>query len=328
MKRVFVLTIAFCSFIAFFLLPDNVSALTLPNPNRSCVTDVGDNRNCSSPGVSSASWWDQAFFESTYHLGDFGSGGNIYKSIQFEWDTIGLCTGQTILVKGTIGGLTGFFKNGYDIQVWNNSAQMTCSLQQVDTSRVNFTCSGIGGGALWVYVNQTSFTPGTVYQIGLSKNLDVTCSASSSDVIINQNQNTENIINNQNQNTQQIIQGQEDIKDSITDDTVDTGSAGGFFEDFEDNDHGLSDIITLPLNFIKSLTSNTCSPLSVPLPFVNQNLSLPCMSEIYSQYFGAFFSIYQAVTTGLIGYWVAVRIFGLVKGFKDPEDDKIEVMDL
>ena len=127
-------------------------------------------------------------------------------------------------------------------------------------------------------------------------------------------------------------QGVEDaigsLEDTITDDTVNTDSAGGFFEDFEDNDFGLSDIITLPLNFIESLTSNTCVPLTLPLPFVNQNLSLPCMSEIYSQYFGAFFSIYQAVTTGLIGYWVAVRIFGLVKGFKDPEDDKIEVMDL
>lgn len=127
-------------------------------------------------------------------------------------------------------------------------------------------------------------------------------------------------------------QGVEDaigsLEGTITDDTVNTDSAGGFFEDFEDNDFGLSDIITLPLNFIKSLTSNTCEPLTLPLPFVNQNLSLPCMSEIYSQYFGAFFSIYQAVTTGLIGYWVAVRIFGLVKGFKDPEDDKIEVMDL
>ena len=119
-----------------------------------------------------------------------------------------------------------------------------------------------------------------------------------------------------------------DLSDTITDPSVDFDSSDSFFNNFEDNDYGLSDIITLPLQFIQNLTSNTCQNLVLPLPFVNQNLTLPCMNSIYQEYFGSFFTMYQAITTGLIGYWVAVRIYALVKGFKDPEDDKIEVMDL
>lgn len=314
MKRIFILSIALFSFMTYLLLPDDVSALTLPNPNRSCVTDISNNRSCSSPGISNASWWDQAFFESTYHLGDFGSGGNIYQSIQFEWDSIGLCTGQTILIKGTVGGLTGFFSNGYNIQVWNNSAQMDCSFQQVDTSRVNFTCSGIGGGPLWVYVNQTSFTPGVIYQIGLSKNLDVTCSASSSDVIINQNQNTENIINNQNQNTQQIIQGQEDIKDAITDDTPpDTSGL--------ENSAGwlpagpLDSILNLPLTMFQNLLnalSNQCTPVTVNLPYVDEPITLPCISVIFSQIDGLS-TWWNSIGLLLGGYILLKYLIGLEK---------------
>jgi hypothetical protein len=52
------------------------------------------------------------------------------------------------------------------------------------------------------------------------------------------------------------------------------------------------------------------------------------MTAIYNKHFGSIFTLYQTITTGFIAYWVAVRIFALIKGFKDPEDDKIEVMDL
>ena len=121
-----------------------------------------------------------------------------------------------------------------------------------------------------------------------------------------------------------------DINDSInnSDSSGATGSAGGFFEDFTTDTFGLTSVITAPLNFIKSLTSSSCTSLSVPLPFVDTNLTLPCMSTIYNTYFGGFYTLYQTITTGLIAYWVCVRIFNLVKDFKNPDHDEIEVMDL
>lgn len=132
------------------------------------------------------------------------------------------------------------------------------------------------------------------------------------------------------QTVNQVEQEIQQTQDTITneDTTGAEDSASGFFNDFTTDTFGLTSIITAPLNAINSLISSTCSPLVLPLPYVDKNLSLPCMSVIYNQYFGAFFSIYQLITTGLISYYVIVRIFNLVKDFKNPDHDEIEVVDL
>lgn len=122
----------------------------------------------------------------------------------------------------------------------------------------------------------------------------------------------------------------DDVQHSLTDDNVDgaDNSASNFFSNFQTDTYGLSSIITAPLNLIESLTSTTCQDLVLPLPFVNKNLTLPCMTKIYQQNFGTFFTIYQTITFGIISYWVIVRIFNLIKDFKNPDHDEIEVMDL
>lgn len=146
------------------------------------------------------------------------------------------------------------------------------------------------------------------------------------------NQNTE-IINKQ----QQLIDKQtatneklDDLNDTLNDDDTSQAatSASNFFSNFTTNQHGLTGIITAPLTAIQSLTSSTCADLVLPLPFVNQNLTLPCMRPIYNQHFGGFMQLYDIITLGIISYWVMVRIFALVKDFKNPEHDEIEVVDL
>lgn len=121
-----------------------------------------------------------------------------------------------------------------------------------------------------------------------------------------------------------------DMNDSINNDDT-TGAkdtASSFFTDFTTDTHGLTAIITAPLKLIKSITSTSCKPLVLPLPFVDKDLTLPCMSSIYSNYFGSFLSVYQLITFGIVAYWVCVRIFNLVKDFKNPDHDEIEVLDL
>lgn len=105
-------------------------------------------------------------------------------------------------------------------------------------------------------------------------------------------------------------------------------AASGFFSDFNTETFGLTSIITAPLNAINSIINSSCNSLVLPLPFVEKNLTLPCMNSIYSNYFKGFFDLYQIITTGLISYYIIVRIFNLVKDFKNPEHDEIEVMDL
>lgn len=118
----------------------------------------------------------------------------------------------------------------------------------------------------------------------------------------------------------------ETLNNSDTSGAQDSG--GGFFNDFTTDTHGLTGIITAPLSLIKSITSSSCSPLVIPLPYVDKDLTLPCMGEIYSNYFGSFLSIYQLITFGIVAYWVCVRTFNLVKDFKNPDHDEIEVLDL
>lgn len=121
-----------------------------------------------------------------------------------------------------------------------------------------------------------------------------------------------------------------DLNDNITskDTTESQTQANSFFDNFQTDTYGLSDIITMPLTLIKSLTNSTCVSLDLSVPFVDKTLSLPCMSSIYSKYFGSFFTLYQLVTFGFVAYWVSVRIFNLVKDFKNPDHDEIEVLDL
>lgn len=130
------------------------------------------------------------------------------------------------------------------------------------------------------------------------------------------------------QNTTQAV---EDVNDTLNDDdtTGATDEASDFFSSFSTDTFGLTSIITAPLNLIQSLTSSTCTPLHIPLPYLNNKyIDLPCMTSIYQSAFGSFFTMYQTITFGIIAYWVCVRIFNKVKDFKNPEHDEIEVLDL
>ena len=144
------------------------------------------------------------------------------------------------------------------------------------------------------------------------------------------NQDVVDAIEEGNQSQNETNDKLDDLNDNITnsDSSGATDSAGSFFEDFKDNDYGLSDIVTMPLEFIKGLSGTSCYLLELPLPFVDKDVEIPCMTSIYETYFGSFLTLYQIITTGFISYWVCVNIYGLVKGFKDPDTDKVEVMDL
>lgn len=48
----------------------------------------------------------------------------------------------------------------------------------------------------------------------------------------------------------------------------------------------IDSILNLPLTFLNSLTTNlskTCTPVELPLPFINDTLTLPCLNTVYSQ---------------------------------------------
>lgn len=109
------------------------------------------------------------------------------------------------------------------------------------------------------------------------------------------NINSNKMIDNQNQikNKLDELQGNinglkgslDDINSSITDSSSPNldglkNTAGWLPEGPIDS------ILNLPLTLLNSLTTNlskSCTPVELPLPFIDNNLTLPCLSTIYSQ---------------------------------------------
>lgn len=92
-------------------------------------------------------------------------------------------------------------------------------------------------------------------------------------------------------------------------------------------DHGLTAIIQAPINFLQSLNSKTCSNIVLPLPYLG-NATIPCMSSIYSTKFNDIYNLLKIVINGVLCYRMALSVVMIIKGAKNPNEDKIEVMDL
>lgn len=93
---------------------------------------------------------------------------------------------------------------------------------------------------------------------------------------------------------------------------------------------GLQQVILKPLNFLSEVSNETqnCTPLNLPLPFIDENISLPCMTPIYQNNFGNILLIYQTILTGLFAYYVGLNTFRGIKDLSNPRDDSIEVAKL
>lgn len=174
---------------------------------------------------------------------------------------------------------------------------------------------------------EISFFPFGIYD---SLGLGVVIGVDDIDSSINTIKEAIDSITSVNDSMNNIDNSLNDLSDNITNDNIDSANsnANGFFNNFESNDFGLSDIITIPLNLIKSITSSNCNVLILDIPYVNKTLTLPCLTSIYEQYFGSLLSLYQTISFGVISYWVCVQVFAMVKGFKNPDSDEIEVIDL
>lgn len=341
MKKILFTLLLLTPFIFFI---DEVNAETLPKPSTIEIenqsyglskyyTFTGDN-------IRTIGWYDLYGYATT--INDSGLIGFMDSRQNFWYDD--LCKGKEISIDVTTLAYYSpgnFYEQSGNLKLWNGEVATTCSLKSTSWNGnvSEWSCYGVITDRVLLTFENIAIGSTEYYNLAIYTGSSYKCDATNSDILnnlttigdkitTNQNQNTQDIINNQNTNQAQTNEKLDNLNQNITNDNIDSSSAGGFFSDYQDNDYGLSSVITAPLQFIQNLNSNTCTDLTLPIPFVNQNATLPCMTNIYNKHFGSVFTLYQTITTGFIAYWVAVRIFALVKGFKDPEDDKIEVMDL
>lgn len=116
------------------------------------------------------------------------------------------------------------------------------------------------------------------------------------------------------------------FKSLFTPDPTFTKQMVDLFTGFTTNTYGLTGVLSAPFSLLSKIQAQTynCQPVGLPVPYTGGTISLPCMSSIYQQRFGALFTMYQVITTAIISYYVLLGIFIQVKNMKDPENDRIE----
>lgn len=148
------------------------------------------------------------------------------------------------------------------------------------------------------------------------------------ETIINQNQQLIDGTNKTNDKLDDLKNNQNKTNDTLNNDNVDEANskANDFFNNFSDTDHnGISGIVKAPLVAFNSMLSNTCSPLTAT--YQGKEISLPCGDEFWSK-LSALKTFINLTYGGILCYLIAVKLFKLVNNLKNPNNDKVEVMNL
>lgn len=322
-----------------------VSALSFPQPNSIQITNNNNSTTIYNGSTVLASWY----------------GGNLYTSPDtYRRDWINgrvnvwyqnLCYNKIVNAQVTVmtydSRSSGIFFNSLNrLKVYNGQSESACALNSIQQNGkvATYTCNFTDYGTAAFFVNNLTFE-NTDFSLGIGVDSTYTCSPTTSDIIQSNQDQTNQIINNNNNNTTSIIQNNDsntnkitqeqqettdavnNVNNTLNDDNVNTQQASDFFSNFQSNNHGLSGIITSPLRLIQSLSSSQCSSLVLPLPFVNQSATIPCMSTVYNR-FPTFYNLWQLISTGLIAYYILINLFAKVHSLQNPQEDRIEVLNL
>ena len=320
-----------------------VSALSFPAPTSVQVTNNNNSQSIYNGSASLIGW---------YGVSGYSGNGSPYH-IQWNqgrfnfWYNGTLCQNKVVTAQVTTlmySSETGIdFSNSlFRLKVYNGQSETACALNtlQQNSKVATWTCIFTNYNNSAFFVNNLTFYNNN-FGIAIGNDSNYSCSPTTNDIIQsnqdqtnqiinNQNNNTTSIIQNNNSNTQAIVDSQQDINNTLNDSNVDSASsqASNFFGSFTSNSHGLSGIITAPLRLIQSLSTATCNPLEFDLPFVEEHVVLPCMRGIYENYFGVFFSLWQLITTGVISYNICINLYSKVRNLQNPNNDRIEVLNL
>lgn len=232
----------------------------------------------------------------------FGSTDPLPEFLRFWWNkNLNLCDGGSTILKGSffmeLGNDFSSFKPYVSISTNTYANRKMCSFTKSAYNQIDFSCSisnWSNATALNVYLefNDIPIIQKKIF-IGLSKNLEYSCDIQTSDIINNNNQNTQNIINNQNKNNKETNDNLNKIDDSINktndylkDDTPpksDISSLGNVQGLFPPGP--VDSLLNIPFEFLSILTSSfseTCVDMSFNFVF-NQRFTIPCFDSIYDE---------------------------------------------
>lgn len=338
----------FLSIFSLFFITDNVNALNFEGVREIRMYYTNDSgQTLSTNNIGFAAWGAYG----TYYIDkifDSGSFGNIPLSLYGFFTSGHGCVNKNCVLEGVV---VSYTPNGLDnqnylssikVELEANGSYKSCSIVDLSTeyniySYAKFQCANYNlNSGFNVVVSNFSVANPTKFGLAISsfKLLD---NLTSEDIIVSNNNNTNNIINNNNQNTNNIINNQDknqqetndrldNINDSLNNSNVDNGTGSNFFNDFSSSDNGgISSIVKAPLVAINSMLSNTCTAMSVT--YKGKEVSLSCGTEFWSKA-----SVIQNYLNwfegGILVYLIIRKLYKLIESLKNPDDDRVEVMDL
>ena len=286
-----------------------------------------------------------------YFSGSFSSGASASTYLTtfiFHYDNLNLCVDKICTIKGTFvtektqyqalrGAMVHFTSS--------NGVTTQCSISAFrnDDNNVDFVCSGINAsnGGDFV-IDHLMFLADPPNRVGLYKKVDITCETSNNEIIGSIGTATNEIMNNignskneinaniegVKENQQQTNEKLDGINDSLKDDSIDSEGASSFFDSFSDTDHGgLSGVITAPLRFVNKITA-TCEPINFKM--WNKDISLPCGDTLFwgKSEVKPLRDVWNILFGGGFLYMLMLKLYRTVQNLKNPDDDRIEMMDL
>ena len=141
-------------------------------------------------------------------------------------------------------------------------------------------------------------------------------------IVASQNATT-NAINANTQATQQQTQTMTDSSTTGANADADALKNNAAFDDSS----GIQSLITLPLRFVNNL-GTACSPIDLTIPYMNANVTIPCMRSVISSKMPALSALITAVVNGFLLYNIFIQIVDMIHGAKNPDDDRLEVVEL
>lgn len=227
-----------------------------------------------------------------------------------------------------------FGTNGTTYTCYTSNAQYEIDSSGTGANSYNSGFTGVIcpnvtlSNTVYVQLHYGSYNSGTVNQrYYISQNFSF-AELDSQSQVINAIDDLEDQQQQTNEKLDDVNNSVNDVKDSITDSNVDDSTSTGsdFFSGFTTESHGLTGIVSSPLRLINSMT-NQCS--TVTIDFRGTPLNLPCGSYLFDREdVKPFVQIYNTIVGGLLAYGCARGIYKRVEDFKDPDNSKVEVLDL
>lgn len=218
-------------------------------------------------------------------------------------------------------------QDGYSYNAYNIILQLNVPGNFADSYKI---------GRITVTSKAAAFIDDSPYQIGLSYfAFDTEYKESflniSNELMEKQMEQNLTIINQNNQTNAKLDEVKDKIKD--TNDTIKSDNVSGanttaksFFDNFTTTNHGgISSIVSAPLTAVNAMLNGTCTPLTAT--YKNKTIEFPCGNDFWDK-MSEVKTFLNVVEGGILCYCIIISLYKDIEKLKNPDDDRVDVMDL